>query len=163
MVTTRNMTTNDKNTQVGETSQPDPMTLILQMRKDMEMLKKKNEEEIQGRKRKSEQEIEALRRQNAWMKQKLNGEPTTLETIKGELPPTKHIDTRTQEVGNSYQENTRLASTNTLGTTPRRSPFLEAIIEVPLSSTWNNPTLDKYDGTTNLDEHVNAYLTQVSL
>jgi len=47
MVTTRDMTDNDKNTQVRETSQPDPMTLILRMRKEMEMLKKKNEEDIQ--------------------------------------------------------------------------------------------------------------------
>jgi len=35
------MTGNDKNTQVEETNQPDPMTLILQMRNEMEMLKKK--------------------------------------------------------------------------------------------------------------------------
>jgi len=43
------------------------------MRKEMEMLKKKNEEEIQGMKKKSEEEIKALRRENARMKQKLNG------------------------------------------------------------------------------------------
>ena len=36
-------------------------------------------------------------------------------------------------------------------------------MEVPLSSTWKNPALDKYDGTTDLDEHVDAYVTQVSL
>ena len=67
------------------------------------------------------------------------------------------------EVGSSYQENIRPVSTNALGTTPQRSPFAETILEVPLSGTWNNPTLDKYDGTTNPDEHVNAYLTQVGL
>jgi len=40
---------------------------------------------------------------------------------------------------------------------------VEAIMEVPLSSTWKNPTLDKYDGTIDSDEHVDTYLTQVSL
>jgi len=36
-------------------------------------------------------------------------------------------------------------------------------MEVPLPTTWKNPTLDKYDGTTDPDEHVEAYVTQVSL
>ena len=34
---------------------------------------------------------------------------------------------------------------------------------MPLPGTWNNPTLDKYDATRDPNEHVNAYLTQVSL
>jgi len=48
-------------------------------------------------KRKSEEEIEALRRENAQMKQKLNGEPTVLEFIEGQLPPTKNTHSGTQE------------------------------------------------------------------
>ena len=72
---------NDKNTQGGETSQPNPKTLILQMRKEMKMLKKKNEEEIQGIKRKNEEEIAALKRENTLMKQKLNGDRTVQKTI----------------------------------------------------------------------------------
>lgn len=127
------------------------------------MLKKKNEEDIQGMKRKSEEKIEVLRRENARMKHKFNGEPTVLETIEGELPPPKNTHPRTQEVESSYQDNTRPTSINILGTTPWWSPFVEAIMEVPLLSTWNNVTLDKYDGTTDPDEHVDAYLTQVSL
>ena len=58
------MTGNDRNTQVEETSQLDLMTLILQIRKEMEMLKKKKEEEFQQMKRKIEEEIEMLRREN---------------------------------------------------------------------------------------------------
>ena len=112
------MTSNDKNSQAGETSQPDPMALILQMKKEMKMLKKKNEEEIQGMKRKNEEEIMALKRENARMKQKLNGGPTVQETIEGERPLTKNTHPRTEEARSSYQENTRSVSTNTLGTTP---------------------------------------------
>jgi len=33
----------------------------------------------------------------------------------------------------------------------------------PLSSITKNPTLDKYDGTIDPNEHVDAYITQVSL
>ena len=56
----RNMTRNNRNTQGGaKTNQPDPMVLIMQMRREMEMemLKKINEEEIQEMKRKNEEEI----------------------------------------------------------------------------------------------------------
>jgi len=162
MVTTRNMTGNDRNVHVGETSQPDPMAMILQMRKEMDLLKKKNEEEVQAMRRENEEELAALRRENTRMKQKLN-EPTVLDTIEGERPPTKSTHLRTEEVGSSHQENTRLISISTLGAVSRWSPFMESIIEVPLSSTWKNPTLDKYDETTDPNEHVDAYVTQVSL
>lgn len=37
-------------------------------------------------------------------------------------------------------------------------------METFLATNWNSLTLDKYDGTTNnLDEHINMYVTQVSL
>ena len=153
---------NERNVLVGETSQSDPMTMILQMRKEMDVLKKKNEEEVQAMRRENEEELAALRRENTRMKQKLN-EPTIQDTIEGEHPPTKSTRLRTEEADSSHQENTRLISMSTLGAVLRRSPFVESIMEVPLPSTWKNPTLDKYDGTTDPDEHVDAYVTQVNL
>jgi len=160
MVTTRNMTGNDRNAQ-EETSHPDPMTLILKIQNEMELLKKKSEEEIRGIKRRSE-EMETLRKENARMKQKLAEKPDIPEAM-DDIPPGDNANTDIHEVGISYQANVKPASTNALGMTPRRSPFAETILEVPLPGTWNNPTLDKYDGTTDPDEHVNAYLTQVGL
>jgi len=44
-----------------------------------------------------------------------------------------------------------------------RHPFSEANIETPLPINWKNPTMDKYDGSTNPDEHINIYTTQISL
>ena len=125
-------------------------------------MKKKSEEEITGIKRRSEEEIETLRKENARMKQKL-AEKTDIPEAVDDVPPGDNTNTDIHEVGSSYQENVRPASTNALGTAPQRSPFAETILEVPLPGTWNNPTLDKYDGTTDPDEHVNAYLTQVGL
>jgi len=72
-------------------------------------------------------------------------------------------DTGIHEAGSSYQENTRSTSPNALSTVPRKSPFVDAILKVPLPGTWNNPTLNKYDETIDPNEHVNAYLTQVIL
>ena len=106
--------------------------------------------------------MEALRKENARMKQRLVERSDIPETV-GDIPSDKNTDTDIHEVGSSYQENTRPASANAFGTAPRRTPFVQAILEVPLPGAWNNPTLDTYDGTTNPDEHVNAYLTQVSL
>jgi len=161
MVTTRNMTGNDRNAQ-EETSHPYPMALILKIRKEMELLKKKSEEEIRGIKGRSEEEMETLRKENARMKQKLTEKPDISEAV-DDIPPGDNANTDIHEVGSSYEENVRPTSTNALGTTPRRSPFAETILEIPLPGTWNNPTLDKYDGTTYPNEHVNAYLTQVGL
>jgi len=57
--------------------------LIMQMRREMKMLKKKNDEEIT-----------TLKKKNTRMKQKLNRDPTIQETIEGERPQTKNIYSR---------------------------------------------------------------------
>ncbi|RDY03288.1 hypothetical protein CR513_13146, partial [Mucuna pruriens] len=36
-------------------------------------------------------------------------------------------------------------------------------METPLPKRWRGTYLDKYDGTTDLDEHLASYLTQVNL
>ena len=87
------------------------------------------------------------------MKEKLAEKPKILEAMDN-IPSGDHANTDTHEVGSSYQENIRSASNNALNAAPRRSPFTETILEVPLPGTWNNPTLDKYDGSTDPDEHV---------
>ena len=46
----------------------------------------------------------------------------------------------------------------------RRHRFSEAIIETPsLPENWKKPTMDKYNGSTDLDEHIAIYTTQISL
>ena len=150
MVTARNMTGNDRNAK-EETSHLDPMTLILKIQREMDLLKKKSEEEIK-----------ALRKENARMKQKLAERPTILEAA-DDIPSGDHVNADTHEIGSSYQGNMRPILYNALGTSPRMSPFADTVLEVPLPGTWSNSTLDKYDGTTDPDEHVNAYLTQVGL
>jgi len=36
-------------------------------------------------------------------------------------------------------------------------------MEATLPSNWKNLTIEKYDRTTNLDEHINVYVTQITL
>jgi len=88
------------------------------MRKEMDVLKKKNGEEVKAMRRENKEELAALRRENTRMKQKLN-EPTVQDTIEGERPPTKSTHLRTEEADSSHQENTRLISMSTLGAVSR--------------------------------------------
>ena len=45
----------------------------------------------------------------------------------------------------------------------RRHPFTNPIIEVPLPDKWKDFNRDRYDGSTDLDEHMDAYTTHMSL
>ncbi|XP_020206568.1 uncharacterized protein LOC109791660 [Cajanus cajan] len=46
---------------------------------------------------------------------------------------------------------------------PRRHPFVDGIMEVPLPPAWKSLNIERYDGTTDPDEHIDAYVTQVNL
>ncbi|KAL5141971.1 hypothetical protein HKD37_09G025229 [Glycine soja] len=41
-----------------------------------------------------------------------------------------------------------------------QNPFVPSIMEEIFSSNWKNLTMEKYDGTTDLDDHVDVYITQ---
>ena len=49
------------------------------------------------------------------------------------------------------------------GTSSRKHPFYDVIIDTPLPDNWKNLTIDKYDGSTDPDEHIAIYTTQISL
>jgi len=42
-------------------------------------------------------------------------------------------------------------------------PFTDDILATKLPPNWNNPTLDRYDGTTDPDEHIDSYVSQLTL
>jgi len=45
----------------------------------------------------------------------------------------------------------------------RQHPFTNVIIEALLSDKWKGFNKDRYDGSTDLDEHMDAYTTHMSL
>jgi len=59
---------------------PDPMTLILSLQREVEEIRKKNEEELRSVRRKNEEEIYALRQENKDMRGTLYGERSTPST-----------------------------------------------------------------------------------
>jgi len=42
-------------------------------------------------------------------------------------------------------------------------PFMDEIMTTRLPKSWKNPTLDRYDGTSDPDKHINAYVAQLSI
>ncbi|XP_020211736.1 uncharacterized protein LOC109796476 [Cajanus cajan] len=45
----------------------------------------------------------------------------------------------------------------------RRHPFVDGIMEVPLPPAWKPLNIERYDGTSDPDEHIDAYITQINL
>ena len=46
-----------------------------------------------------------------------------------------------------------------VGKTTHRHPFVDQIMEVDISLGWKPLNLERYDGTIDLDEHLDAFLT----
>ncbi|XP_020231712.1 uncharacterized protein LOC109812202 [Cajanus cajan] len=44
-----------------------------------------------------------------------------------------------------------------------RHPFIDGIMEVPLPPTWKPLNIERYDGPSDPDEHIDAYITQINL
>ena len=57
----------------------------------------------------------------------------------------------------------RSARTTVTADSTRRHPFTNTIIEVPLPEKWKGFNRDRYDGSTDPDEHMDAYTTRMSL
>jgi len=49
------------------------------------------------------------------------------------------------------------------GLSSRKHPFYDVTVETPLLDNWKNLTIDKYDGSTDPDEHIVVYTTHISL
>jgi len=57
----------------------------------------------------------------------------------------------------------RSARTTITTDSARRQLFTNTIIEVPLPDKWKGFNRDRYDGSTDPDEHIDAYTTHTSL
>jgi len=135
----------------------------------MTELERRNEEVI----RKNEQQIQALRRENEDMKKKLvEGGPSVMPTnligrsITSPPNPRTIEETKdkipTQEMDGESCPNKSVHTTRTLDSV-RQHPFTNSIIGVPLPDKWKGFNRDHYDGTTDPNEHMDAYTTHMSL
>jgi len=80
-------------------------------------------------------------------------DPRTVEELKA---------IHTQEAEGKSNLNRFFPTTNTLDVS-RRHPFIDYVMGAQLSTMWKGFKMDRYDGTTNLDEHMDVYTTHMSL
>jgi len=71
--------------------------------------------------------------------------------------------TRMEGENNSHHCTVHTTSSRAMGLSSRQHPFIESIMQVSLPHGWKSLTIDKYDDNDDPDEHVDAYVTQVSL
>jgi len=147
-------------------SEAEQMALLMSLQREMAEMKRRNEETAQ----KNDDEILALRKENEEMRRKL-GEggssvgPTNLVNRLFTDPKTvKEPNDRahTQEVYGESYPNKFPPTTDTLDSV-HRHPFINSIIGVPLPNKWKGFNRDRCDGMTNLDEHMDASTTHMSL
>jgi len=129
------------------------MAMLIQLQEEFETLKKSNEEELS-----------MLRAENAYMRQRLNEEivlNASLETFQLRT----HVNQREnkEESFGVTQRKLPEISGIVVGTPARRHPFSETVIDTPLPDNWKSLTIEKYEGSTDPDEHVAIYTTQISL
>ena len=129
-----------------------PMAMLVQLQKEFEMLKKNNEEEIS-----------MLKAENAHMRRKLQ-EETVLNSSFETVQPRAQMNERLHH-NESSQTRRRLLENSGVFTraSSRKHPFYDVIVDTPLPDNWKNLMIDKYDGSTDPDEHIAIYTTQISL
>jgi len=98
------------------------------------------------------------------MRQRLNEETVSNASLETFQPRT-HVNQREnkEESFGVTQRKLPKISGIVVGTSGRRHPFSETIIKTPLPDNWKSLTIEKYDGSTNPDEHVAIHTTQISL
>jgi len=128
------------------------MAMLVQLQKEFEMLKKNNEEELS-----------MLRAENAHMRRKLQ-EETVLNSSFETVQPRAHVNKRIHHNESSQTKRRLLENSGGFtGASSRKHPFYDVIVDTPLPDNWKNLTIDKYDVSTDPDEHIAIYTTQISL
>jgi len=148
-------------------SEADQTTMMIALQKELAEMKKAREEAA----KRNEEEIKNLQEENRRMKRLVEGMPSPAMTNQGGksyatgagLQADKDMknDLTLEMDGESHPNKT----TNTAGTMgPERChPFTNHIMDTPLPDKWKGFNRDRYDGTTDPDEHVDAYTTHMSL
>jgi len=180
MVTTRNRNSNMDGGRVTD-DQADTREMIRAMQKTMEKMQRNYEVQMQILR----EENAALRRKE----EGIPSTPTVpdplrlsrvqqhrdAERVESRPPPTRHEQSQPARVEKTQASRENLSHTmaessgaNDGGRPSRQpipasgfTPFTPYILETPLPEKWKMPTFDKYDGTTNPDNHMRVFMHQM--
>jgi len=106
---------------------------------------------------KNEEEINALREENQRLRRQL--EKNSQQREESHSNGEGEGDTGRDE----FKVQTTTHQTSARPKTARRHPFVDEIMEVELPARWKGLTMSQYDGTTDPEEHVDVFTTQVGL
>ena len=112
--------------------------------------------QLEELRRKNEEELNTLREENQRMRAQIEQNPIQREESRSNEEGgdgTGRDESRIQTTTNQTEE-ARAA---------RRHPFVDGIMEVELPARWKGLTISQYDGTTDLEEHVDVFTTQAGL
>jgi len=71
-----------------------------------------------------------------------------------------------QEETSDQEESRAQTNPNQIGTrvgTPKRHPFVDGIMAADFPTRWKGLTMNQYDDTTDPEEHIDIFTTQVGL
>jgi len=148
-------------------SEADQTAMMIALQKELAEMKKAHEEVA----KKNEEEIKNLQEENRRMKKLVEGVSSLAATNQaGRSYATGAGLQAEKEVKNDFTlemdgESHPNKTTNTTGMTgPDWShSFTDHIMDTPLPDKWKGFNRDRYDGTTDPDEHMDAYTTHMSL
>jgi len=146
----------------------DQAAMMLALQRELAEMKNANEEAT----KKNEWEIRNLQEENGEMKKLVDGGPSLVQTNQvgrsfatAVGPQVERESKNNNLTGEMDGESHPNKTVNTTGSTDpdRRHPFTDFVMDTPLPDKWKGFNRDRYDGTTDLDEHMNAYATHMSL
>ena len=147
-------------------SEADQVTMMLALQRELAEMKKAHEEAT----KKNEEEIRNLRVENREMKKLVDERPSLVPTNQVgrsfattagpqvEREP-KNNNVTVEMDGESHPHKT--VNTTSTASPDRRHPFTDFIMDTPLPDKWKGFNRD--NGTTDPNEHMDAYTTHMSL
>ena len=135
------------------------MTMIQTLQTQMEELRRKGMEDRRQHeedKRRQEEEIALLREQNARLQRQVDNPEQEGQSHMADRTASR-IPTPADTNPASRAETVERKSNK------RGYPFTDEIITTPLPDKWRGLAIKLYDGSTDPDEHLNVYKTQMTL
>ncbi|XP_068486801.1 uncharacterized protein [Phaseolus vulgaris] len=148
-------------------TEADQTAMMMALQRELAEMKKAHEEAA----KKNEEEIKNLQEENKRMKKLVEGVPSLAMTNQaGRSHATGAGIQAEKDTKNDFtlEMDGESHPSKTINTTApagpdRRHPFTDRVMETPLPDKWKGFNRDRYDGTTDPDEHVDAYTTHMSL
>ncbi|XP_020204205.1 uncharacterized protein LOC109789618 [Cajanus cajan] len=144
---------------------------IRRLVEQIEQIQRQNTEALEAMHAQHQADLEALHAENEHIHSQFHQQPPSQppqqnndheeEHQSPSSPPMSHRShAPTHRSGHEVSHANMQAFPHQLGV--KRHPFIDGIMETPLPLGWKPLNIDRYDNSSDLDEHINAYITQMN-